>query len=99
MNLDDYRLLSEAAYGDWKRCRAVYLDLACQIAGGAQFPPETIAAVLVNVERAMADLASIDHQSTEQDTNATVRAGIEHSLAEFVSISRQIAQPSPTQAA
>jgi len=97
MNLDDYRLLSEVAYGEWKRCHAVYLKLACQIAGGAQFPPETVAAVLVNVERAMADLASLDHQSTEQGTIGTVRADVERSLAEFVSISRQSTQSSPNQ--
>ena len=95
MNLDDYRLLSEVAYGEWKRCHANYLDLACQIAGGAQVPPATIAAVRAAVERAMTDLASMSHQSTEQATIAAVRADLEHSLAEFVSISRQIAEPSP----
>ena len=28
MNPSDYRLLLETAYGEWKRCHALYLDLA-----------------------------------------------------------------------
>ena len=99
MTLDDHRLLSQVAYGEWKRCHAAYLDLACQIASGSQISPATITAVRADVERAMADLASMGSHSTEEPTIAAVRAALEHSLAEFVSISRQSAQPSPTQAA
>jgi len=99
VNLYDYRLLSEVAYGEWKRCHAIYLDLARQIAKGSQVSPATIAAVRADAERALADLASMDYQSTERAAILAVREALEHSLTEFVSVSRQIAQPSPPQAA
>ena len=73
MNPSDYRLLMEAAYVDWKRCHALYLDLACQMAGGANVPPATVAAVRADVERAMADLASMDHQTADAEDIAPCR--------------------------
>ena len=61
MNPSDYRLLLETAYGEWKRCHARYLDLVCQVAGGAKVPPATAVKVRADVERAMADLACMSH--------------------------------------
>ena len=64
MNPNDYRLLLVTAFGEWKRCHALYLGLVCQIACGANVPPVAIATVRADVERAMADLASTGHQSS-----------------------------------
>jgi hypothetical protein len=67
MNPSDYRLLFETVYGEWKRCHALYLDLVCQIACGARVPPAIVAAVRAEVELAMADLASMSHQTLDED--------------------------------
>ena len=70
MNPTDYRLLLETVYGEWKRCHALYLDLVGQIACGARVPPATVATVRAEVELAMADLASMSHQTVDEDESA-----------------------------
>ncbi len=74
MNPSDYRLLLETAYDEWKRCHARYLDLVCQVAGGARVLPAAIVTVRAEVERAMADLASMSHQTTDQEEIAPGQA-------------------------
>ncbi len=74
MNPSDYRLLLETAYDDWKRCHTLYLDLVCQIACGAKVPAVAIVTVRADVERAMADLASMSHQSMDHEEIAPGQA-------------------------
>lgn len=63
MELTDYRLLVESAYGRWKRCHATYLDIACRIACGAEVPKSTVAVVLAELEESLADVVSISRQT------------------------------------
>ena len=74
MNPSDYRLLLETAYDEWKRCHALYLDLVCQVACGAKVPPVAIVTVRAGVERAMVDLASMSHQTIDQEEIAPGQA-------------------------
>ena len=67
MNPSDYRLLLETVYEEWKRCRALYLDLVCQIACGARIPPAAVVTVRANLERAMTDLACMSHQTMDEE--------------------------------
>ena len=67
LDLLDYRLLMGTAYGKWKQCHAAYLDIRCQVAGGAQVSDVAIAEVRANVERALADLASISHRTADPE--------------------------------
>jgi len=62
MTLADYKLMTAIAYGEWKRCHALYLDVACQLACGADVPLATVVKIRADVERAMADLASMSRQ-------------------------------------
>jgi hypothetical protein len=74
MNPSDYRLLLETAYDNWKRSHALYLDLVCQLACGAKVPPAAIVTVRAEVERAMADLASMSHQTMDPEEVAPGQA-------------------------
>jgi cobalamin-dependent methionine synthase I len=67
IELLDYRLLMGVAYGEWKQRHAAYLDIRCQIAGGAQVSDVAFAEVRANAERALADLASISHRTADQE--------------------------------
>jgi len=67
MNPSDYRLLLVTAFGEWKRCHALYLGLVCQVACGAKITPATIVTIRADVERAMADLASMSQETAAQE--------------------------------
>jgi hypothetical protein len=70
MTLADYRLMMAIAYGEWKRCHALYLDVACQLACGANLPRATVVNIRADVERAMADLASMSRQIPDPEEMA-----------------------------
>jgi len=70
MTLADYRLMMAIAYGEWKRCHALYLDVACQLACGADLPLATVVNIRADVERAIADLASMSRQIPDPEEMA-----------------------------
>ena len=84
MNPTDYRLLLETVYGEWKRCHALYLDLVCQIAGGARIPPATVVTVRADVDRAMTDLGCMSHQTMDREEIARGHDVFVSSLAAMV---------------
>lgn len=66
MNTTDYGLLLTTSYRGWKNCHDAYLELAVQVAAGAEIPRSDIDAAREDAERALSDFMSLDEQAPGQ---------------------------------
>ena len=66
MNTTDHGLLLTTSYRGWKDFHDAYLELAVQVAAGAEVPRSDVDAAREDAERALSDFMSIDEQAPGQ---------------------------------
>lgn len=70
MNTTDYGLLLTTSYRGWKDLHEAYLELAVQVAVGAEVPRSDVYAAREDAERALSDFMSLDEQAPGQTREA-----------------------------
>jgi len=70
MKTTDHGLLLTASYRGWKSFHDAYLELAVQVAAGADVPRSDVDAAREDAERALSDFMSLDEQAPGQTREA-----------------------------
>ena len=70
MNTTDHRFLLNASYRGWKDSHDAYLELATQVAAGAEVLRSDVDTARDDADRALSDFMSIDQQAPDQAQRA-----------------------------